>query len=100
MFGSLKTIPELNDLPAAERKRAWRGGARYALNRLPFLFLVLGIIVGTSVFQVYVVESLVPSELGRLGVLAALFYVSALILKQVVIHYARPYWRQLRARDG
>jgi cytochrome b subunit of formate dehydrogenase len=100
MFGSWKTIPELKDLPAAERKRALRGGARYALNRLPFLFIVLCMIVGMSVFQVYVIYPLVPSELGRFAVLAAFFYVFSSIFIRIVIHYARPYWRQLHKRDG
>jgi hypothetical protein len=100
MLGSLKVIPELNDLPAAEQKRAWRGGARYALNRLPFLFIALCMLAGMSLLQVYVIEPLVPNKLARFGVSLAVYFVFMSILMRMIIYYARPYWRQLRERDG
>lgn len=100
MFGSMKTIPELNDLSVAEQKRAWRGGARYALNRLPFLFIALCMVAGMSVLQVYVTESLIPHRLLRIGVNFALYVIFMSILMRLAIHYARPYWRQLRERNG
>jgi hypothetical protein len=99
MFG-LKTIPELKELPVAEQKRAWRGGARYALNRLPFLFFAFCLLAAMSVLQVCVVESLVPNKLSRFGVSFALYFVFLSILMRMLIYYARPYWGQLRERDG
>jgi uncharacterized membrane protein len=100
MFGSLKTNPELKDLPAAEQKRAWRGGARYALNRLPFLFTVIVMIVAYSVLSVFVIEPAVPNKLWRFCISIAWYFVFISVAMRLMVHYARPYWRELRERDG
>ena len=86
MYVSSKSVPQLRELPAGDRRRAWRGGARYALNRWPFLLLVVGLIVGASVLDVDVIGPLVPSKL---------MFVVLSIVNVLIVHYAR---RELRER--
>lgn len=86
----------MKDLRAKEQKRAWRGGARYALNRLPFLFMVIGMIVAYSTLSVFIIEPAVPSKFWRLCISLVWYFVFISIAMQMVIHYARPYWRERR----
>ena len=95
-----KLIPELRDLSPSAQRRAWRGGARYALNRWPFLLIALGLVIGLSILDVGLVEALVSSKLWRMCIWFVMMFVLLSAVNVLIAYFAKPYWRELRERDG
>lgn len=88
--------PELKHLPPDERRREWRGGLRYALNRWPFLLISVALFSGFAVFNTDVVKPLTSDKLWRSLLLVVSLAVLYTVWLRVAVHYARPYWRELR----
>ena len=98
MFESCKTLPELADLPAVERKRARRGGFRYGQSPAVSAhgFVPVAVVAPGSV----VMESF-ANKWAELGVFMSSVWIINVVLLRMLIHSVAPYWRQLRkARDN
>jgi hypothetical protein len=101
VYWSLRSIPELSDLPRAERRRLWRECWWKVLGHwqvwLVFLVGLLGLLGGTVLvpFLALACEFGLPLALLLVsGVWGSLF---GFLLNQVSIPLARPYLRAARA---
>ena len=102
VYWSLKSIPELADLPAGERRRLWRACWGKVACHWQVLAVFLALVPATAVAGLYLVGYLALAvglgwPLAFLVALGALCPAAGLIGEQVCVPIARPYLRIARA---
>ncbi len=88
LFWSVRSIPELADLPERQREKLWRRGYRASLARRP-----------TQIALVFAIGLAAAGYVSALPWATATGAVAgALLLFQVAVAQARPFWREERER--
>ena len=100
MYLSLNSVPELRGLPPPELRRAWFSGVRYAMKRWQFLIVVIPMFAAVFVLNDRVIQPAVHSRLWRMCITMMIYYPVCLIMIALIIHCARPHWRQTVKRDA
>ena len=90
IYWTLRSIPELSELPSEEMWRVWR--AAYRKTTRHWLYWVS--LVGIFAVCIHIGDM----RIGRLGTFIGLF-VGFLIHTQISLHLARPYIRDLLSSE-
>jgi hypothetical protein len=91
IYWSLKDIPELSALPSEERRRVWWASYLKITRHWQFWASLVGIFF----LCVQIGDMLIDHRIG--GLIGAV--VSGFILRQVSMHLARPYIRDLLSAE-
>jgi hypothetical protein len=102
VYWSLKSIPELADLPPRERRRLWRACWGKVACHWQVLFVGFGLVPATSAAGLYLAGYLALAiglgwPLAFLVVLGILCPAAGFIGTQLCVPVARPYLRVARA---
>ncbi len=97
IYWSLKSIPELSDLPNEERRQIWVATRRGPFRHWQYWAAVLGAFLVLMLLVPLV--DVVQSMGSRIVIYSLALYVFVLFIRQVGFYFIRPYMREYLQRE-